>query len=142
MLSYDLDLVTDRDLARAYEPDEQVRNVLLTYLSQMTMCDEDGFGIRLPENLPEGFHLTLKRLFKTTLFTTDSGFAVILSKKHIWRYVMGKEECRESVSDFHGYLEKVISYLKCSGNFSCYYRVRSMTQPKIAKNVFIGTLYY
>ena len=142
MLSYNLDLVTDIGLATDYEPDEQVRNVLLTYLSQMTMCDEDGFGMRLPENLPEGFHLTHKRLSKRTLFTTDSGFAVILSRENTWRYVMGKEEYRESVSDSNSYLAKVISYLKCSGNFSYYYRVRSMTQPKIAKNVLIGILFY
>ena len=133
MLPYDLDHVTDRGLATDYEPDEQVRNVLSTYLSQMTMCDEDGFGLRLPENLPEGFHLTHKRLSKRTLFTADSGFAVILSREHTWRYVMGKAEYRESVSYFHSYLAKVISYFKFSGNFSYYNRVRSLTQPKVAR---------
>ena len=100
--------MTDRGLASDYQPDEQERNVLSTYLSQMTMCDEDRFELCLPENLPEEFYLTHKRLSKRTLFTSDSGFAVILSKEHTWKFIMGKEEYRELVSDFHGYPTKAV----------------------------------
>lgn len=93
-------LVTDDGLAIDYVPDEQARNALSTYLSQLTLTgEEDGFGLRLPENLPEGFYLLHRRLSKRTLFNNGSGFAIILSKEHTWRNVVGEEKYRHSVSD-------------------------------------------
>ena len=96
-------LISDSDLAMAteYVPNEQVRHALARYLSQLTLVDETGSGIlQLPENIPEGFHLTHKRLCERTLFKTKSGFAIILSKEREWRNVTEREGNREVVSTF------------------------------------------
>ena len=91
-------LATESGLSSDYVPDEQVLQPLSVYLSRLTLTDKDEFGLYPPEDLPKGFHLTHRRLSKRTLFTTDSGFAVILSKEHTWCNVMGKEKDRASVS--------------------------------------------
>ena len=80
------------------------------------MNDKDGFGLHLPEDLPKGFHLTKRRLSKRTLFTTDSGFAVILSRAHTWGDVMGKYEYREPVSKLYGLQRKRLKEAFCGGS--------------------------
>jgi len=99
-LPFVLQLATDSGLASDVVPEEHVRHVLSTYLTGLTLNDKDAFGLRLPENIPEGFLLTHKRLSKRSLYTNDSGFAVILSKEYTWRIVMGKKDYREAVSNW------------------------------------------
>jgi len=95
-----LKLATDSGLASDVVPEEHVRKVLSAYLTRLTLNDKDEFGLHLPDNIPEGFYLTHKRLSKRTLYTNDSGFAVILSKEYTWRIVMGKKDYREAVSNW------------------------------------------
>ena len=95
----------DSALAKNSVPEEEVRNTLLTYLCRLTLTEEDGFGLQLPEKeMPEGFYLIHKRWSKRTKYINDSGFAIILSKEHTWNTVMEGEESRQSVFTLFIYL--------------------------------------
>ena len=81
-----------------YVPKEESRRALSAYLSELTITDERGSGIRLPEtNKPEGFHLIHRRCSRRSLFEISEGFAIIFSKERSWRGDRTKEESRESV---------------------------------------------
>ena len=41
-------------------PKEDVIRVLADNLSEMTLKEDDPFGLQLPEKIPEGYHLTHK----------------------------------------------------------------------------------
>ena len=91
-------LATESALLEDYAPEEEARNSLSRYLSGLTFTDEDDFGLRLPEkDIPEGFHLIHKRSSKRTKYTTNPGFAIIVSKESSWRSDITGEEFWESV---------------------------------------------
>ena len=91
-------LSLDSALATDYVPNEEARQTLAKYLSELTLTDGDGFEICLPEiNTPEGFYLIHKRCSQRSLYKVSPGFAVILSKESSWRSDMSTEESRESV---------------------------------------------
>ncbi|KAL9958370.1 hypothetical protein ACROYT_G035376 [Oculina patagonica] len=98
---------TDHVLATGDVPELEVRRRLSTYLSGITLAEEDGFGLRLPErDLPEGFYLTHKRCCRRTTYSANPGFSIILSKENTWwRNVEGQEESRES-TDLHLHCEE------------------------------------
>ena len=83
-----------------YVPKEEARRVLSTYLSEITVTDEDaGSELRLPEmSKPEGFHLIHKRCSRRSLYEISEAFAIILSGESTWRSDGTTEEFRESVS--------------------------------------------
>ena len=81
-----------------YVPKEEVRRVLLQYLSGLTLTKDDAFGLRLPEKeIPEGFRFIHKRSSKRTAYTVKRGFSIILSKESSWRSVVAEERSRNSV---------------------------------------------
>jgi len=93
---------TDSPQATDAVPEQEVINVLLTYLSELSLREEGSFGLCLPERkMRNGFHLIHKRWSKRTVYRSDPGFAIILSKEHTWNTVMGGEESRESVLLLH-----------------------------------------
>ena len=95
-------------------PEEGVRNALLTYMSGLTLTDEDAFGLRFPEqDLPEEFHLIHQRLSKRTEYTTDEGFLIIISEELTWN--LGIEETRESVL----HLIMIIGEIRKGGRSKC-----------------------
>lgn len=81
-----------------YVPKEESIRALSAYLSELTITDERGSGIRLPEtNKPEGFHLIHKRCSRRSLYEISEGFPIIFSKESSWRSDGTTEESRESV---------------------------------------------
>ena len=91
-------LFLDSALATDYVPKAEAIHVLSRYLSGLTLTDEDGFALRLPEgNIPAGFHLIHKRCSKRSLYEIIPGFAIILSKENSWRSNVTTEESRVSV---------------------------------------------
>ena len=79
-------------------PKEKVRRVLSQYLSGLTLTKDDAFGLRLPENeIPKGFRLIHKRSSKLTVYTTNTGFSIILSKECSWRSVGAEHRSTELV---------------------------------------------
>lgn len=92
--------IIDGAVAIDYVPGEDERRVLCQYLSELTLTEDDAFGLRLPEKkMPEGFHLIHKRSSKRTVYTTKPGFSIILSKESSWRSVLAEERSRETVWD-------------------------------------------
>ena len=78
-------------------PKEDVIHVLADYLSEMTLKEDDSFGLKLPEKIPEGYHLTHKRFSKRIVYKSKPGFSVILSRERSWRLVLTDKRSRESV---------------------------------------------
>ena len=64
-------------------PKEDTRNALLSYLSKVTFSDEDGFGLRLPDEkfVPDGFQLSYMRCSKRAKYRFSEDFSIILSKE-------------------------------------------------------------
>ena len=86
---------TESGMVIDYVPKEEVRRVLSTYLSEITVTDQDaGSELHLPEmNKPEGFHLIHKRCSRRSLYEISEAFAVILSEESSWE---GDEKTREN----------------------------------------------
>ena len=83
-------------------PKEDERHALSRYLSELTLMDEHGFEICLPQmDIPNGFHLIHKRCSRRSLYEFNDGFAVILSRESSWRSDVAAEESRESVLTYH-----------------------------------------
>ena len=77
-------------------PEEDLQDVLLEYLSGLTLKDEDVFTLHLPEKaMPEGFTLIDKRCSKRSEYTNVAGFTIIISNGRIWN--KGRKEFREMV---------------------------------------------
>ena len=91
---------TESGMVIDYVPKEEIRRVLSTYLSEITVTDQDaGSELHLPEmNKPEGFHLIHKRCSRRSLYEISEAFAIILSEENTWRSDGTTEESRESVS--------------------------------------------
>ena len=83
-----------------YVPKEEARRVLSTYLSEITVTDQDaGSELHLPEmNKPEGYHLIHRRFSRRSLYETSEDFAIMFSEESTWRSDGITEESRESVS--------------------------------------------
>lgn len=78
-------LSTDNALTTDPAPEEEVRKVLLQYLSGLTLSQDDAFGMCLPaKELPEGFSVIHRRWSRRTEYTSDQGFLIILSKELTW----------------------------------------------------------
>ena len=72
--------------------------MLADYLSEMTLKEDDSFGLKLPEKkIPEGYHLSHKRFSKRIVYKSKPGFSIILSRELSWRLVVTDERSRESV---------------------------------------------
>ena len=77
-------------------PEEDLQDVLLEYLSGLTLKDEDVFTLHLPEKaMPEGFTLIDKRCSKRSEYTNVPGFTIIISNGRTWN--KGGKEFREMV---------------------------------------------
>ena len=77
-----------------YAPDENIQDALLTYLSELTLTDEEPMGLHLPKG--GEFHVIHWRRSKRTEYTASTGFSIILSKEHTWS--IGNKVIRETVS--------------------------------------------
>ncbi|XP_068688929.1 uncharacterized protein [Montipora foliosa] len=65
-----------------FVPKDDVRNLLLRYLSKVTFSDEDDFGLCLPdEKLPDGFQLLFMRCSKRAVYRLSEDFSIVLSKE-------------------------------------------------------------
>ena len=87
-------LFTDSSQDLDYAPDENIQDALLTYLSELTLTDEEPMGLHLPKG--DEFHFIHWRRSKRTEYTASTGFSIILSKEHTWS--IGNEVIRETVS--------------------------------------------
>ena len=94
-----IDLSSDSAVGADYAPKTEVIKTLATYLSELTLTEEEGIGFcRLPEvKIPQGFHLTYKRCSKRSVYEISPGFTTILSKESSWRSDGLNNESRESV---------------------------------------------
>ncbi|XP_022800252.1 uncharacterized protein LOC111338099 [Stylophora pistillata] len=87
-------------------PKEDVIRVLADYLSEITLKEDDSFGLKLPEKkIPEGFHLIHKRFSKRIVYKSKPGFSVILSRERSWRFAANDKGSRES-TDLHLHCEE------------------------------------
>ena len=77
-----------------YAPDENIQDALLTYLSELTLTDEEPMGLHLPKG--GEFHVMYWRRSKRTEYTASTGLSIILSKEHTWS--IGNKVIRETVS--------------------------------------------
>ncbi|XP_022807424.1 uncharacterized protein LOC111344460 [Stylophora pistillata] len=77
-------------------PKEDVIRVLADYLSEITLKEDDQFGLKLPQKIPEGFHLTHKRFSKRIVYKSKPGFSVILSRERSWRFAVDDKGSTES----------------------------------------------
>ena len=57
-------------------PKEDVIRVLADNLSEMTLKEDDHFGLQLPEKIPEGYHLTHKWFSKPKVYEPIPGFRI------------------------------------------------------------------
>ena len=87
-------LFTDSSQDLDYAPDENIQDALLTYLSELTLTDEEPMGLHLPKG--DEFHFIHWRRSKRTEYTAGTGFSIILSKEHTWS--IGNKVIRETVS--------------------------------------------
>ena len=78
-----------------YAPDENIQDALLTYLSELTLTDEEPMGLHLPKG--GEFHVIHWRRSKRTEYTASTGFSIILSKERTWS--IGNKVIRETVSE-------------------------------------------
>ena len=76
-----------------YAPDENIQDALLTYLSELTLTDEEPMGLHLPNG--GEFHIIHWRRSKRTEYTASTGFSIILSKERAWN--IGNKDVRETV---------------------------------------------
>ena len=75
-------LLTDSASELNHLPSEETRCVLASYLSEVTLADEDDFGIRLPERkVPDGFQVSHMRCCERSLYGLMPGFTIVLSKE-------------------------------------------------------------
>jgi len=66
-------------------PSEETRSALASFLSEVTLADEDDFGLRLPERkIPDGFQLSHMRCCERSLYGFVPGFTIVLSKEISW----------------------------------------------------------
>ncbi|PFX12864.1 putative serine/threonine-protein kinase pats1 [Stylophora pistillata] len=96
-----------RTAIRGDVPEIEVRRALSTYLSRLTLTDEDAFGLRLPDHdFPDGFHLLHKRCCQRKMYSTRPGFFAILSQEDSWWIdPLGNERSRKS-TDLHLHSEE------------------------------------
>lgn len=91
-------LSLDSALNADYVPDSESRQALSEYLCRLTLKDENGFEICLPEKgTPEGFHLIHNRRSERSRYEICPGFTVTFSKESSWPSDLSMEEPRELV---------------------------------------------
>lgn len=91
-------LFLDSALLADYVPDSESRKALSEYLCSLTLKDENGFEICLPERgTPEGFHLIHNRRSERSRYEICPGFTVTFSKESSWPSDLSMEEPRELV---------------------------------------------
>ena len=87
-----------------YLPDENIQDAFLTYLSELTLKDEEPMGLHPLWSIPPGLHLPKRdefpviswRLSKLTEYTASTGFNIILSENREWE--IGNKDVKETVS--------------------------------------------
>ena len=87
-----------------YLPDENIQDALLTYLSELTLTDEEPMGLHPLWSIPPGLHLPKRdefhviswRLSKLAEYTAITGFNIILSENRAWE--IGNKDVTETVS--------------------------------------------
>ena len=87
-----------------YLPHENIQDAFLTYLSELTLTDEEPMGLHPLWSIPPGLHLPKRdefhviswRLSKLTEYTASTGFNIILSEERLWE--IGNKDVRETVS--------------------------------------------
>ncbi|CAH3152275.1 unnamed protein product [Porites evermanni] len=91
----------DSALIADYVPDRESRQALSEYLCRLSLKDENGFEICLPEGgTPEGFHLIHNRRSERSRYEICPGFTVTFSKESSWPSDLSMEEPRE-LTDLH-----------------------------------------
>ena len=91
-------LSLDSALLADYAPDSESRQALSEYLCRLTLRDENGYEICLPERgTPEGFHLIHNRRSERSRYEICPGFTVTFSKESSWPSDLLMEEPRELV---------------------------------------------
>lgn len=91
-------LSVDSALISDYVPDSESRQALSEYLCSLTLKDQNGFEICLPERgTPQGFHLIHNRRSERSRYEICPGFTVTFSKESTWPSDLSMEEPRELV---------------------------------------------
>ena len=104
-----------------YAPDENIQDALLTYLSELTLTDEEPMGLHLPKG--GEFHVIHWRRSKRTEYTASTGFSIILSEERTWS--IGNKAIRQTVSK-----------LDLLSHFLMEYKFQNLEQHFEAKSLF------
>lgn len=87
-------------------PKKEVRHTLSTYLSRLALTDENAFGLRLPDHIPDGFHLLFKRCCKRKMYSSRPEFSATLSQVNAWWIDSSENDTNRESTELHLHSEE------------------------------------